>query len=79
MVAARDEALQLLPGLKVAKLGHGRQLFVVQHQHALDYHLLVVEQQAGRIVLDPLDTSVERGLGPAIGFDIFARRGLSPA
>ncbi|WP_175761909.1 hypothetical protein [Burkholderia ambifaria] len=53
-------------------------MFVVQHQHALDHHLLVVEQQAGMIVLDPIDTRVKRSLRPAIWLDIFARRGLSP-
>lgn len=78
MLAARDETLQLLPRLEVAKLGHGRQLVVVQHQHALDYRLLVVEQQARLILLDALDTRVERGLGLAVRLDIVAHRGLAP-
>ncbi len=48
---ARYEALQLIPGLEIAKLWDCRQLFVVQHQHALDHDLLVVEQQARLVVL----------------------------
>lgn len=78
MLSTCDKALQVLPGIQVTKLGDGRSLFVVQHQHALDHRLLLVEQQAGLILLDALDTRVERGLGPAVGFEIFARRGLAP-
>ena len=59
MFAAGDEALQLLPRLEVAKLGRGRQLLVVQHQHAFDHRLLMVEQQARLILLDALEKQGE--------------------
>ncbi|KVT12733.1 hypothetical protein WT24_11750 [Burkholderia sp. MSMB1078WGS] len=75
MLGAGHEALQLLPRLQIAELGHGRQLFVVQHQHAFNRDLLPLEQQARFIVLDALDARVERSLGMTIEFEIRAGRG----
>ena len=68
MLSTGDKALQAIPGFQITKLGHGRQLFVVQHQHTLDHHLLLVEQQARLILLDPFDAGVARALGMAVWF-----------
>ncbi|KGW80533.1 hypothetical protein Y048_5996 [Burkholderia pseudomallei MSHR456] len=78
MFAAGHEALQLLPRLQIAKLGHGRQLLVMQHEHAFHHGLLPLEQQTRLTALDALDTRVERSLGVPVGFEIRAAGGLAP-